>query len=1204
MPTSSSPSGLARFRPARLGLGLTRLLSHGVFLATLLLAALAAPQHAAAAANESNTLDVLFVYTTATRAKFGGDDGVKARANAEIAYNNLCYDNSKIGGAHRLAGVRLAASYTEAGSFNEDLDALTGQSDGALDAVHQWRNEVGADVVCLMRATNAAGVAGIALGLPVLSGADNSGFSVIGPDVNWSYAHEIGHNLGCLHDRANSADEGIFYYSFGLHMANGEGTVMSYLGNRIAYFSNPNVSHNGAPTGISELNPDGSQNKTTSANAAKTINTTLLVLSQYRRVVLTTPAITPASGNFYHNAVVSLEANLPGGGLIHYTTDGSPVTADSPTYIAPFSVTGPCTVRARSFHAYGESAEASATYYITSIGAPKFTPESDSYNDAVPLNIASDTASGAIAGIVHYTLDDTDVTEASPVFTGVLHLTRNATVRARAYRDGAVPSWQTSATYRVSIAAPQIIPLTTNFADGQYYDAVPVGFTSATPGVTFRYTLDGNAVTEDSPAFDEAAPPVLTRTGVVRVRAYREGFEPSTQTSQNFSIQIDKPAITPPGGEFAEPVDIYISTRTPGATLRHTLDGSDVTPDSPVSGGVLRLGRDAILKVRAYRDGFDPSGQSGAIFKVFPVALPVFATPGGTYKDTVLVHFDNPAAEVVLRYTLDGSEVTENSAIYDAADGLLLTASALVKVRGYREGQVSSAQAEQHYEVVPLPRAATPAISPAGGRVTGIAEVILSTAQSSAAIRYTLDGSDVTETSALYERPLRLEPARGETVVTVKARAYAHDNKPSAQVEATFTLVPAKAEIQLQPEGRVVEEGASAVFFVGVAASPEPTYQWQRDGVPIAGATENILALQAVTLADDGAVFDVVVTNIGGSVTSHAAVLRVVPRPLPPSITTQPTAPENVFTGNRVELTIGAAANGGDALTYQWHLNGAPIAGATGATYVIEKSTVRDSGIYYVTVGNAVSTIGSNAVVISVRDPVTGGPAIDPEGTRPQISYAAGGGAPAPSASALQSVLDKINNQRTAEVVVAAGSAVLLESRYQAPGASYAWLLNGAAIAGAPDSPVLRIASVPNGGATYSVRVTLPGGRVVVGDPVSLATGGVPVITAAPAALGLASGGSGVLAVKAAGDGPLLFRWFRDGVVIPHAVLPVFTVRNATLLDAGRYRVEVSNRTGVSASAEVEVRVDGYLSPDPDADDADDADADDAADAGADAPQE
>jgi hypothetical protein len=62
-------------------------------------------------------------------------------------------------------------------------------------------------------------------------------------------AHEIGHNLGCDHDRAHVCGAAAFSYSFGYEFADGWGTVMSYAGGSCGLFSGTNVSFFGLITG-------------------------------------------------------------------------------------------------------------------------------------------------------------------------------------------------------------------------------------------------------------------------------------------------------------------------------------------------------------------------------------------------------------------------------------------------------------------------------------------------------------------------------------------------------------------------------------------------------------------------------------------------------------------------------------------------------------------------------------------------------------------------------------------------------------------------------------------------------------------------------------------------------------------------------------------------------------------------------------------
>jgi hypothetical protein len=80
--------------------------------------------------------------------------------------------------------------------------------------------------------------------------------------------------------------------------------------------------------------------------------------------------------------------------------------------------------------------------------------------------------------------------------------------------------------------------------------------------------------------------------------------------------------------------------------------------------------------------------------------------------------------------------------------------------------------------------------------------------------------------------------------------------------------------ITQQPASLTVAQGQSAQFGV-VATGTGLTYQWQRGGTKITGATAAQYTLASAAAADSGATFRVVVTNAAGSVTSSTATLTV-----------------------------------------------------------------------------------------------------------------------------------------------------------------------------------------------------------------------------------------------------------------------------------------------------------------------------------------
>ncbi len=89
--------------------------------------------------------------------------------------------------------------------------------------------------------------------------------------------------------------------------------------------------------------------------------------------------------------------------------------------------------------------------------------------------------------------------------------------------------------------------------------------------------------------------------------------------------------------------------------------------------------------------------------------------------------------------------------------------------------------------------------------------------------------------------------------------------------------------ITTQPQSQTVTAGFTAQFSVVATGTPAPTYQWQFNGAPVAGATSATLTLSGVQSSGAGT-YTVVVTNPAGSVTSNPATLTVnAVTPPPPS---------------------------------------------------------------------------------------------------------------------------------------------------------------------------------------------------------------------------------------------------------------------------------------------------------------------------------
>lgn len=235
-------------------------------------------------ASTASQVDVLVVYTPQARASAGGQAAMEALIQLAVLESNTIYANSQASVQLRLVHTDEVA-YTETGSFTTELMRLQSPTDGYLDAVHTLRNTYGADAVSLIVDESASCGLGYVMTNATAS-FQGYAFNVVARTCAtgyYSFAHELGHNFGCQHDRQNGGT-GLFPYSYGYRNPAGTWrTVMAYPpGTRIPYFSNPAVVYQGEPTGVASTSPLGCDN-------ARTLTFSAPVIAAFRAAV--------ASGN-------------------------------------------------------------------------------------------------------------------------------------------------------------------------------------------------------------------------------------------------------------------------------------------------------------------------------------------------------------------------------------------------------------------------------------------------------------------------------------------------------------------------------------------------------------------------------------------------------------------------------------------------------------------------------------------------------------------------------------------------------------------------------------------------------------------------------------------------------------------------------------------------------------------------------------------
>ncbi len=315
--------------------------------------------------------------------------------------------------------------------------------------------------------------------------------------------------------------------------------------------------------------------------------------------------------------------------------------------------------------------------------------------------------------------------------------------------------------------------------------------------------------------------------------------------------------------------------------------------------------------------------------------------------------------------------------------------------------------------------------------------------------------------------------------------------------------------ITTQPANRTVSAGQTANFTVASTGTAPLTYQWNKNGVAIAGANSSSYTTALTATADNGANFNVVVSNAAGSATSAAATLTVTAAQLPAGCllsdkawvgtalgqtqtgsfrasfdATPATSPINGITGlspspATAYQSLAAAVrfnpsgfidarNGGGFTAAQ----AIPYAAATTYHFILDVSISTHTYNAYVIIGGVQLTVGTNLAFRTEQ------------ATASSLSYL---GARTASGShtvcnlmivAAPTSAPSITSQ-PASVTVGVGQSASFSVSASGTSLTYQWKKNGVALSGATSSSYTTpLTGSSDTGAQFTVVVSNAGGSV------------------------------------------------------------------------------------------------------------------------------
>ncbi|MBP7867878.1 MAG: chitobiase/beta-hexosaminidase C-terminal domain-containing protein [Acidobacteria bacterium] len=519
--------------------------------------------------------------------------------------------------------------------------------------------------------------------------------------------------------------------------------------------------------------------------------------------ILPDPVVEPPAGEYFSQVSVQATSSASGATL-RYTTDGSDPTESSSVYAGPVVLTlpegsGPSRVcyKVRAFQeGFTPSHVITSCYDLlppTQLPTPHIQPNGGTFFGSVTVRISfsggEGKASGSLQGAldpaeIRYTLDGSDPTPQSALYTTPFTLTEPTTVKARAYLPPCPESAVATAVFDVKAAvviATDTLPPAVQF---EPYTAM-LEASSGTPPYTWS---SGRSYLESS------APNSFAEQGV------SQGWSGSTGYCYEYElpfpflfygewftrcwVSVDGAVRFDHGGSIGG-----LAGAKAIAALYDSLDTRGVYvasgPDSVTFrwSGYYRWSSDPFnMSLTLFRDGgvrmrFGSGNVQGG-------AIGLFSGDGRTLLySTHSGYSDLGNAEDIL-FTPQGL-LPEG---LDLSTGGVVSGSPLVSGAFVVKVSVRDTAGSTAVKDLPLtvdPKVARPVITPPGGPVTPEDRVTLSTATPGATIRYTVDGTEPTAQSEIYATPIALTQ---NTVI--KAKGFLDGAHDSETAEASFTFIP------------------------------------------------------------------------------------------------------------------------------------------------------------------------------------------------------------------------------------------------------------------------------------------------------------------------------------------------------------------------------------------------------------------------------
>ena len=374
------------------------------------------------------------------------------------------------------------------------------------------------------------------------------------------------------------------------------------------------------------------------------------------------PVITPpglGGTGFTNNNLISIKFDSGTSNVaLFWTLNGAEPTTNDTRYTGPFVLGTNGTMAVKAFKAGYTDSPVTTSAFDLSVANPTISPSGTTNTDVVTVAFATTTTNASLYWTAG--LSPADPTTNDTLYTGPFQLGINGTLKVRGFLNGFLPSDVVSANFTLIVSDPTISP---NGATSD--NVIPnVTITAATPGAQIYWNIAAAGGPDPTPSDTlYTGPFTLGTNGVLKARAFRNGFAVSGVSSANFNLAVAVPTVTPASGTSIDSVTISMATTSLGAQLLYTLDGTAPTNTSSLYAGAFTLTTNAVLSVIGFQDGFVSSALVQRNYGI-QVDTPVMSPPGGYFPDGTIITLTVLRTNATIYYTLNGDDPTTNGIPY------------------------------------------------------------------------------------------------------------------------------------------------------------------------------------------------------------------------------------------------------------------------------------------------------------------------------------------------------------------------------------------------------------------------------------------------------------------------------------------------------------------------------------------------------------